>query len=125
MQAFEDEEGLVFWPEHEVASLTPERGGRVRAVFLDGSVAHARGPFQGPWVPLGEAFVYPPLLKRTDQGWRDPADFLFPPGKLSEVLAPPASPFLENPGCSAEEVRFLRATPHETCVWETVRGPIP
>ena len=74
MIEFEDEGGIVFWPEYEVAALTPEFQGRWRGVRRDGSVAHRPGrPNGGPWVPLGDSWVLRQHLERLPEGgWRDP-----------------------------------------------------
>lgn len=81
----EDEQGLSFWPEQLVASLTPAYPDRVRVVTADGSVGYRPLPMpEGSWVPVGESRVRPGLLLPCGEGWMDPAEFEHP-GAVAEV----------------------------------------
>lgn len=63
MLTFEDTNGLVIYPAHQIAALTPFTHGLVRAVTRDGQVLHRVGfPDQGPWVNQGPSLVRPSLL---------------------------------------------------------------
>jgi hypothetical protein len=126
MIEFQDEDGLVFWPEHDVASLTPEFRNRWRAVMRDGSVAHRpTPPPDGPWVPLGNSLVMPCWLTRTPSGWKDPAGFELGGGELPEVPLPqPASAILPKIGCRSDQVLALTAGPPFGCTWHTDLGTV-
>jgi len=79
MIAMQDEEGLLFRPASEIAALVYDGFGRWRASLKDGRVAHIPGDRpEGPWVPLGEAWVLPELLVRQGAFWVDPPGFAYP-----------------------------------------------
>jgi len=75
MLTFEDTNGLVIYPAHQIAALSPFMAGLVRAVTRDGQVLHRVGfPDQGPWVKQGPSLVRPSLLSDN----KDPAGFHHP-----------------------------------------------
>lgn len=120
---FEDDHGLVFWPEHLVASLTPDFDGRWRAVMHDGSVAHGPGPTsEAGWQKLGNALVRPELLQKTADGWKDPAGFDFPPGELSASPPPEPLPQLPELPCRRESIWALESRQGRHTLWRTDEG---
>lgn len=89
----EDPEGLRLWPKHQVAALSPAYPGRWRVVGADGSLSYLpHAPPEGPWVRLGDSWVYPPLLRREGEIWIDPAGFDHGGGDLPELAVPAADP---------------------------------
>jgi len=72
---FEDDNGLVLYPAHQIAALTPFTHGLVRAVTYDGQVLHRVGwPEPACWVKQGPSWVRPSLLSES----RDRAGFHHP-----------------------------------------------
>lgn len=107
MLVFEDDEGLVFWPEHEVAAVTPE-GSRWRVVTRTGSVGYrTEGPTSGQWRALGNSWVRPEWLNEEAAGWRDPAGFLHPREVLQELPIPPHDSLLGLEGREGGGCRWL------------------
>lgn len=75
MLTFEDHNGLVLYPPHQIASLTPFTHGLVRAVTQDGQVLHRHGfPPNTHWVPQADSLVRPSLLNDN----QDRAGFYYP-----------------------------------------------
>lgn len=123
MVALQDGEGLVFWPEWEIASWMPDFRNRWRAVRFNGEVAHRpTPPPPGPWVPLGAGLVLPQLLTRCEQGWKDPVGFLFPPHPLTAVAGPPASPAVSGLPFTQDQLFLVSRKPGEDCQWITDAG---
>lgn len=122
----QDRDGLVFWPEHQVASLTPEFRGRWRVVFADGSVAHRpTEPPPGPWLPLGSSRVLPQLLRRVGEELEDPAGFRFPYQCLPHVPTPEPDPtLLPKIGCRRDQVYALTTAARGGCLWHTDGGGV-
>jgi len=88
--ALQDEGGLLFRPEFEIAVLVPDGHGRWRASLRDGGVAHLPGECPaGPWVPLADAWVLPQLLRRDGDFWVDPAGFRYAYAPLESVPEEP------------------------------------
>jgi len=123
----QDERGLLFAPVAEIATLTPEYRERWRVVLSDGTVANRPSPPpDGPWVLLGKSWVAPRHLVATEAGWRDPAGFLYPSGKLpephpvTEVRWPPSVPPLP---CPPERVISLLGY-ERNCYWHTDDGDV-
>lgn len=122
MIALEDERGIFFQSEYQIASLTPDFAQRWRAVLPDGSVAHRPGPLPpGPWRKLGDSWVNPAFLERTETGWRDPAGFLLPAGELAPLDPPPVALPIEGLPCSLDQVLSLEAD-RDDCIWHTDCG---
>ncbi len=109
----EDEQGLVVWPHQAIACLTPELR-RWRVVHHSGAVAHVPSAPQGLWRQLGDSWVRPQWLQRTDQGWLDPAGFTYPPVELEPL---PQVPPLEPPGSL-----WLQADDAGACQWRMPEG---
>lgn len=87
MIALQDERGLLFRPEFEIAVLVWDGHGRWRASLKDGGVAHIPGERPaGPWVALGDAWVLPQLLVRDGDFWLDPAGFRYAYAPLETVV---------------------------------------
>ena len=108
MLIMQDLHGLVLWPKREIASITLEFE-RYRCVMRDGSVAHRPGARpEGPWVLLGESQVMPDLLRRSQDGWVDPADFEYPGGELEPVPAEPAEVELPGLPCLPRQILSLQ-----------------
>ncbi|MBX3171084.1 MAG: hypothetical protein KF760_26990 [Candidatus Eremiobacteraeota bacterium] len=85
MLTFEDYNGLVIYPAHQIAALTPFTHGLVRGVTQDGQVLHRVGfPDPGHWARQGPSLVRPSLLQDN----RDPAGFHHP-GQPEGTEAPP------------------------------------
>ena len=123
MVALQDGEGLVFWPEWEIASWMPDFQNRWRAVRCNGEVAHRpTPPPAGPWVPLGMGLVLPQLLTRCPEGWKDPAGFLFPPQELPAVPGPPASLAMPGLPFTEDQLFLVSRKPGGNCEWNTDVG---
>lgn len=89
----EDPEGLRLWPKHQVAALSPAYPRRWRVVGADGSLSYRpEAPPEGPWVRLGDSWVYPPLLRREGDRWIDPAGFDHGDGDLPVLSVPADDP---------------------------------
>ncbi len=124
----QDEQGLLFAPESDIATLTPEYRERWRVVLKDGTVANRpTPPPPGPWVPHGKSLVAPCHLVATAEGWRDPAGFLYAPGDLpappepkEEERWPPTVPALP---CHPDRVISLLGY-ERNCYWHTDDGDI-
>lgn len=121
----EDCDGLVFYPPHQIASLTPFLCGWWRAVTASGEVLHLPQLPPGPWLTLGASRGLPYLLTRVGTDlWRDPAGFLHQ-GLPSGSCEPPPPPRLLEPlGCTSQEVRGARLR-NGDCIWLTEQGEIP
>ena len=88
----------------------------------DGSVAHRPGPLPpGPWRELGDSWVNPAYLERTEVGWLNRAGFLLPAGELAPLDPPEVSPLIEGLPCSMDQVLSLEADLEE-CIWHTDCG---
>lgn len=128
MIVWQTRDALVFWPEHQVAALTPEFEGRWRGVMADGSVAHRPGPPSpeqlGAWVPLGTSLVRPELLTRTPDGWTDPAGFTHPGQTDPLPAAPPPAPLPEVDGlpCRRASVWAVEILNRDDSLWRTDEG---
>lgn len=123
MIALQDEHGLVFWRERDIATLTPEFRNRWQAVMRDGSVAfRPTPPPPGPWVSLGPSLVMPDLLERVGDHWRDPAGFLHPYEELP-AATPAPEPLPDVPGvpCRRDEIYALTLE-EDQVVWHTDVG---
>ncbi|MBN9417008.1 MAG: hypothetical protein J0I12_16295 [Candidatus Eremiobacteraeota bacterium] len=92
MIVLEDFQGLVFLPPRQIATLTPFLRGWWRAVTLDGEVLHLPQKPEGPWVPLGESWVWPPALSASEGGWNDRAGFFYPGDSLPPFTSQPEAP---------------------------------
>ena len=124
MVILQDPEGLVFWPEWEIASWTPEYLKRWQAVRFNGEVAHrpTPPPENGPWVPLGNSLVLPQLLTREGDRWVDPALFSYPYEPLEPVPGPPVSPPMKVIPCTRDQVIMVTCLPSQDCQWVTEVG---
>lgn len=122
MLALEDYDSLLFWDPFDIASLAPESHGRWRAVNRDGRVAHRpTPPPDGPWLPLGSARVLPQHLVRTANGWKDPAGFMHPAGRLKPVRPPATLPPIQGLACQRRQIYALLRK-GDGCVWKTDVG---
>lgn len=98
----QDEQGLLFWPLHQIASLVPEYRHRLRAVHADGRVAHTVG---------ATPFV---------QTLQDPAGFPHP-GPVTPVPPPEPEAPLPNLPVTARQVRYLKGQAAQAW-WHTDLG---
>lgn len=113
MLVLEDFQGLVFYPPHQIATLTPFLHGWWRAVTLEGEVLHLPQRPDGPWVPLGPSWVLPSALQDGPDGWLDQGGFHYP-GHLQPQQTP-----LEP----LDPLYAMRTTKGVT--WLTDQGEIP
>jgi hypothetical protein len=119
---FQGGDGLVFAARRDVASLVPEFDGRWRGVLRDGTVAHRPvAPGEGPWVAVGDMLLNPRWLVRTENGWEDPAGFVFASGEL-DVVPEPEEPAVAGLPCAADAVYALRPDGATGCAWLTDNG---
>lgn len=95
MLAIQAADCMLYYPETEVASLTPVYPERWRVVTADGRVGHVpRLADTRFWVALGSSWVSPRWLVREGDFWLDPAGFRYPYRPLAEQpeLSQAASP---------------------------------
>ena len=79
MLTLQNEEGIFWALESDVATIMPAPPQRWRVVVADGSLGYMSAePPPGPWVQLAGGWAAPRHLRRLDSGhWEDPAGFRF------------------------------------------------
>lgn len=117
--------GFEFWPDTDVAVISPEFRDWWTVVHADGRVAHLLASSVPDFgVPLGAARVNPAHLKRTAGGLLDPAQFVHPLTDLQplpEVAPAAAADWLP---CHPSHIYALR-TVSKKWVWHTDQGEFP
>ena len=121
----EDEQGLVFYRPHEIASMVMETPGRCRVVTRDANVSFRRDWPRGKWAGLGVARVNPGALIQLEKRlWSDPAGFVYSGTPDSVVPQPAGEPVMTSIGVLLSQVLGIRATGERECVWVTDQGEI-
>lgn len=109
---------MVFYPAHQLASLTQEGPGRCRAVLADGQLAFCPEPPAGPWTALDASLVNPAHIHPDAQGvWRDPQRFAYSAQPAGLPLQPPAPHMLPELEVPALSVKAVRRLPRGRCLW--------
>ena len=122
--AFQDGDGLIFYRQDQIATLTPEYRGRWRGVLADGAVVHRPGCPEGPWPQMGESRVNSRHLRATEGGaWKDRADFVYE-GDAPPALEEPVWPEIPGQDLNCLEVWGVEVQAGGTLVWLTDRGPM-
>lgn len=121
----QDEQGLVFYRAHEIASLLMEAPQRCRVVARDGHVSFRTDWPEGNWARVGQARVNSDHLVQLGKAlWSDPAGFVYA-GELENCTPQPLEDPLTSIGVPLSTVLGIRTAGPDDCVWITDLREIP